>query len=330
MLIKISGSLLIALVNIWVAHGFSTDECDHESMSNHTRRSTKCLEVELLKSVDEILDDYIVQFSANDKIYDLAKGCKLVESLMNNIKDCIMNLATSCFDENGSEIIEELFENFSCNNFQKLLEQDHRHEENGQNAFLLIIGRSMNSLASILKWDRNCIQALLVNEFQKMMASLSGALSQVPEQILDIFRKNESIPQEIKYCVPFDQALETSMVENNCISGQEMGLIKHLFRAQYRIQMKTALQIKQKFGNFQRIYERLENTKITLGNTEYPEPQTTLQQLGPDFRSKMIEVFNRIIQDFETTECQDKINSGSKIQLSIFLFSLIFLCITFN
>ena len=162
-----------------------------------------------------------------------------------------------------------------------------------------------------------------------MMASLSGTLSQVPEQLLDVFRKNESIPQEIRYCVPFDEALETSLVENRCISDQEMSLIKHLFRAQYRIQMKSALQIKEKFGSFQRVYERLENTQVTLGNTEYPEPQTTLQQLGPDFKSKMIELLNRFIQDFETTECQDKINSGNNIQLSIFLFSLIFLCIIF-
>ena len=94
MSVDISGSISIVLTMFLVANGFSTDICDHDNLSDETRKAITCYETELLQVIDEILYDYRFQLHTNDNIYDIGKGCEPLNKSWNDFI-LIMSLSVS-------------------------------------------------------------------------------------------------------------------------------------------------------------------------------------------------------------------------------------------
>ena len=80
--------------------------------------------------------------------------------------------------------------------------------------------------------------------------------------------------------------------------------------------------IREKFGDVQEIFNSLAETKLRIGSKVYDEPQRTIEQMPSDIKSIIIARANDFLDDFESKELQERINVGSKIELS---YSLLFI-----
>ena len=177
----------------------------------------------------------------------------------------------------------------------------------------------------ILKSDKECKPVDLGAEFLKLMSEIHREFGGMVEQIDPT--KNERLTQP-HLCVPLKNLLSTTMVENLCISQQEMDLMKHLVQAAYRTPMKAAIKIKGKFGNVERFVEELEKTQVEIGKNDSFALRDYMTRRSPITRNstiaqETIRISDQIIDDFEAEECQGVINNGFNVKN--FPFLLIFL-----
>ena len=326
MSVEMKGSILIVITMFLVADGFSTDICNHDNLSGETKKATACYETALLKVINEIVDDYIFQLDTNDffgySIYDIGKGCEPLHRSWNDFKYCSMNLATSCFDYQVADLIEQIFDDNPCNTLislqgRNLIRKLTKHVNIKRNLDIMIIDS--------LKFDKVCSLEKRINEFSETFETIMDIVKKSEKYILRSSKySNESnfrFTRQWGLCAIFD-AVEISMVENDCFSSQEMDLIKHLLMAYYRLSWRPFVIIREKFGGIQEILNSLAKTKVKIGNKVYSEPQTTIEQMSSDMKSTIIKIANEALDDFESRECQERINSGSKIEIS---YSLLFI-----
>ena len=316
--------LLLAFGNFWIIDAFSTDDCDHDKLSNETQKAITCLDVVVSKSVDEIVDDYKAQLKSNNSIYKVSKGCSLLKMFSQDAEDCVMKLDASCFGHSYRQVIKAYsnYPVFFCDQLQF---------QNGSD----IADVDQQKKFVIPKIDKECQPNDFRTEFDKVLSEIHGEFSRMVEPLVDYF-ENKQFLQEQTFCVPLNNFLETTMVENICISQREMDLMKHLVRAGYRTPMKAAIKIKGKFGDAKGVVEVLEKTQVEIGMNDSlvkGKPQNTFA-LGEYMASvavsqvaeKIVKISDQIIDDFEAKECQGLINTGFKIRnfpfLLFFLSSL--------
>ena len=300
--------LLLAFANFWIIDAFSTDDCDHDKLSDETQKATKCLDDVVSKAVDEIVDDYKAQLKSNNSIYKVSKGCSLLKKFSQDSEDCATKLDASCFGNSYSQGIKAYsnYPVFFCDQLQI---------QNGS----WITDVDQRKKLVIPKIDKECQPNDFRAEFNKVFSEIHGEFSKMVKPFVDFF-ENERFPQEQTWCVPLNNFLETTMVENICISQREMDLMKHLVRVGYRTPMKAAIKIKGKFGDAKGVVEVLEKTQVEIGTNdsfafgEYMALSKTRQDA-----EKIVKISDQIIHDFEAIECQGMINTGVKVQNFPFL-----------
>ena len=319
--------LLLAFANFLMIDAFSTDDCDHDKLSDETQKATTCLDVVVSKAVDEILDEYKAQLKSNNNIYKVSQGCKLLKKFSQDAEDCVTKLDASCFGNSYSQWIKAYtyYPEFFCDQLQF---------KNG--SFPNLDPEKLEKLVNKLvipKSDKECKPDDLRAEFDKLMSKIHREFGRMVEQIDPT--KNERLTQP-HLCVPLKNFLNTTMVENLCISQQEMNLMKHLVQAAYRTPMKAAIKIKGKFGNVERFVEVLEKTQVEIGKNDsfalgdYMTRQISISR-NSTIAQETVRISDQIIDDFEAEECQGMMNTGfneglnTGFSLKSFPFLLIFL-----
>lgn len=174
------------------------------------KKAITCLDVVVSKSVDEIVDDYKAQLKSNNSIYKVSKGCSLLKMFSQDAEDCVMKLDASCFGHSYRQVIKAYsnYPVFFCDQLQF---------QNGSD----IADVDQQKKFVIPKIDKECQPNDFRTEFDKVLSEIHGEFSRMVEPLVDYF-ENKQFLQEQTFCVSLNNFLETTMVENICISQREM------------------------------------------------------------------------------------------------------------
>ena len=286
---KITWCLLTAIANFWMINGFSTDKCSHDKLADQIEEMITCLDTALPKSVDQVVKAFQSHLATNNNVFELIYGCKDVnpiKQLAKNAKNCAVSNSISCFNEtwpqtyktykltrltnlakdilNTPSILCDELETMEKNRDGGLDKQSRRLE-----AIRWILD-PFDAFTTLLELDKQCTPQKLLAEISKV----SKCQNETEHNLTFQFEKllDDQMPQDGSVCLSLDNALETCFIENDCISNQEMDLIKRIERVLYQISMKTVAKIRDNFGNAQALFDKLGEISFKVGKRELPNP----------------------------------------------------------
>ena len=359
---KVTWCLLTVIANFWMVNGFSTDKCSHDKVADQIGEMITCLDTALLETVDPVVKAFQSHLASNNNVFELIHGCKDVnpiKKLADNIKNCAVSNSISCFNEtwpqtyktykltrltnlakeilNTPSILCDELETMEKNRDGGLDKQSRRLE-----AIRWILD-PFDAFTTLLELDKQCTPQKLLAEISKV----SKCQNETEHNLTFQFEKllDDQMPQDGSVCLSLDNALETCFIENDCISNQEMDLIKRIERVLYQISMKTVAKIRDNFGNAQALFDKLGEISFKVGKRELPNPFKPIgdhnqihsraeydydSEFYSEYDSDLVDyekdymdliewitsdpkkpstIVENMINDFKATKCQEKIHS---------------------
>ena len=337
---KIVFNFLIILAVVWITNAISTKTCNHNQFSEKVRNLATCLNKELFKSVNLFLKDLNVQLRENNYTYDLRNACPVAKRFSENVKNCAMSLTSSCFDEKTTELIKFALKvaDVYCDNLQLLFEAQGPSQipqqvidwENRMENELDIRNFGfepwkIESLSNLWTLDKKCSWEMMDSAWMDSPAKCTTLWNNFisPLERYDI---SLQIPDDFTSCTELDNFINSCVVENDCVSIQEIALIKALAWKIYSISMNTTVQIKYSFGGVKDAMDAIFKTRITIYNIEllrnltldsYIENSTVISEI----KSRYGMIADKLIDDFKSEKCKETIakNSGGNVHFSFLI-----------
>ena len=321
--ITIISAFLIYLTNFRLVSGFSTGKCNHDMLAGQVRSLLSCYDDVINKYVDILVKDYKEQMERNDNVYDTAKACKIFEKMIANTKPCLSSLYEKCFDDKISKIVDELFNTITSFCGTGLDPQKIAQLQNELQGKLnsLVPMDQQSSFASMVKTDKNIdncqMDMMLLGDLMKNQ-DCASAYQTATKTVMQVQRSGK-MPEDFSMCSTIDNTLNSCSVENRCYSKQEMDLMKDVLRNYYKTLMNIIVVIKRNFGTVEKMLELITKTKIDVGGrVQQVIPQQQLYMLksfygNEEMKTNINNMIDIIIHDYESNDCQGKVNSGPRL-----------------
>ena len=313
--------LLIILTTVWITNGFSTRKCNHNQLSDQVGQFTSCLNSELSDLVDQLLKNYKDQLTANNNSYDLKKGCPVLQKHADNVKECAVSLTSSCLDDKATDLVKHAFNGAGivCENLQHLIiPEDISQQPKELRNWGDELGRQLNrwdsnplaAFESILKPDKKCDERMIESAFQKIYTCAVPNMNTIYGNIVNVISYGQ-VTQRFTICSSLDNLFESCAVESECISSQEMELIKKVVWKIYPTFMNAAVKIKESFGGSNKAVDEISQTSFMHGNQTLFGPFAS--QMREEDKTKYGMITDQVINDFEGKRCKRIVaeNSGT-------------------
>ena len=329
MAMKIGFCLLVSLATIWITNGFSTEKCDHSQLSEKLQQLTTCFGTELSNLVDQLLKDFKEQVNANNNSYDLKKGCPAITSHSDNVKNCAIALASSCLDGKTTDLMKHVFKATSilCNNLLYIIKPPGTWHTHGyqppqelknwivefENQLKLWDPNPLVAFTNLVELDKKCNQQTIASTYQKMDTTKCAIAA---DNLISPFKMyvNGQISQNVAVCTALDNLYESCVVENDCVSSQEIELIKKVAWRIYPLLMNTLVKIKDSFGGMKETIDVIGRTTFMLENKKVwgsLDSEMKNSSFRSEIKSRIGGIGSKVIDDFENQKCQTKIAQQS-------------------
>ena len=326
----IISSFLIYLTNFRLVSGFSTEKCNHDLLADQVSNLLTCYDDLVNKYVDMLVKDYKEQMERNDNVYDTAKACKILEKMIADEKPCLSPLYEKCFDVKISKITDELFKSATsfCGTGMDPQKVSKLQNEVQKKLNSLVPTDPQSYFLSMVKTDKNInncqMDMMLLGDLMKNQDCASAIYqfaSAYQTATMSVFqvRMSGKMPEDFYMCSTIDNTLNSCSVENRCYSQQEMNLMKDVLRNYYKTLMDIIVAIKRNFGTVEKMLELIRKTRINVGVGEQQViPQQQLDMLASfsvneDMETNINNMIDIIIHDYESRDCQGKVNSGPRL-----------------
>jgi len=286
--------------------------------------------------------DYKEQMERNDNVYDTAKACKIFEKMIADIKPCLSPLYEKCFDDKISKIVDELFKTVTsfCGTGMDPQKMAQIQNELQGKLDSLMTTDPQSQFTSMVKTDKNInncqMDMMLLGDLMKNQ-DCASAYQTATVSVLQV-RMSGKMPEDFSMCSTIDNTLNSCSIENRCYSQQEMDLMKDVLRNYYKTLMDIIVAIKRNFGTVQNMLEFIRKTKINVGGRVQqviPKQQLdmlTSSSVNGEMETNIDKMIDIIIHDYESNDCQGKVNSGPRLDapglllvlFDILIFSLYF------
>ena len=325
MAMKTEFCILVTLATVWITNGFLTKKCDHSQLSEQLQQLTTCFDTELSDLVDQLLKDFKAQLNANDNSYDLKKGCPAITRHSDNVKNCVIALTSSCLDDKATDLVKHAFKatSITCDYLRFLItptrdgsplpQEISKWGVEFENQLRLWNTDPLVAFTNLVKLDKKCNPTMITSTYQKMDFTKCAIAADTLISPFKIYVNGE-MSQDVAVCTSLDNLFESCVVENDCVSSQEIELIKKVGWRLYPMIMNTIVKIKDSFGGINETMDvisratfMLENNKVLgLGDSEIKE-----SWLRSEIKSRIGGIASKAIDDFENQQCQKKIAQQS-------------------
>ena len=321
--------IFLFLVLLQLANGLSTKTCNTIRLRDQLKNDVKCLETIKNKYVNEVLKIYNQQKAKKTTIVDLVKACKTHDNLWREVKTCANEFCTSCMDYNLTKVANGFLKSFdlSCDaqklsgmrNISRNFEDEDLEE---LNEIIETIGRDPASyFKSLIKFDKTCslreIETELLTPKGTIFRCVADGKWDLNGKWKDIVtyiqnhpnQSDRPFPEHVSPCKSVTSALKSCLDENDCVSREEMELIKYLASKVYQITMSTSLQITENFGGAAKVYNALRSTTLKYNSKQWLVGRDLLHfKSGIDeLVARVLKTVDFFIEDFKNKSCKENL-----------------------
>ena len=310
---------LISSIDFFGTNGFSTKKCNHDQFKNQYLKLLSCQTGVLNKYVDMLVNDYKEQIETNG-IYDLAKPCQIYKRMLNvNGSSCLSAYYGECFDNKfakmGFELLSPCFAVYDTgSNIQNIRWENGYYQHS--------TAQAETALKRYLNFDKNMKNCRMETYFWILVPELgkNQNCQSAIHEASNAMSWSMPIPGDLSFCSTFDAILNSCSIENSCFSQREMDLIKNVLKILYKTAMDAVVRTHNKFGGkgigVRNALDRINSTKIKIGNHVKDMSVYILTgylRRSTEIKSKTIDIYENIIEDYKTKDCQGIVNSSQKL-----------------
>ena len=295
----------------------ATSKCSHRKLSNKMIKMSKCTDRHVNQYSEELFGGYKDNLDENGKVVDLTMGCRIHNKHFEKTKECYLDLVDTCLPRWVSPWFSKVLDATELNCDCPLTESDPCFLINVQG--LMGAAKDLTDhaesvkldlgeyLLSYIVFDQPCDFSFRLNTtLAQMQPCVISEYEALGQPIYEYIAGRSMDLSGVSPCTAMRNILDQCFGENQCVSGQEMRLVRNVVATIYKRVMETLVQIEDEFGSLANFVTSHVNSTFKWHQHEIHFNNLAQINMSDVYVQRAFEVASHVIADYKNEGCRNK------------------------